>query len=391
MKILITTDWYNPVINGVVTSVLSLTKGLETLGNEVRILTLSGTHNSYIEGNVTYIGSIGVGKIYPNARFKTSLASTYIRELVIWKPDVIHSQCEFSTFFIAKRISKLCQAPLIHTYHTVYENYTHYFLPSIRFGKYIAAAFSRKVLSQTDLVIAPTEKVANLLKGYDVETPIITIPSGLELERFAQKTMSKARCRIRKKLGISSEEIMFIYVGRLAAEKNIEELFHLLKKLPNDNRLLLVGDGPQREFLETLVKRSRLQQRIIFVGMIPPQLVSQYYAAGDVFVSASQSETQGLTYIEAMASGLVLICKSDACLNGVVNSGVNGFIYKSEDEFLQTAEKLLSDENLRKHLSEHAAFDIFSRYSSERFAQSVIKAYMSIFEKNTETGCLGMM
>lgn len=135
MKVLITTDWYKPVINGVVTSVLSLADGLEALGHEVRILTLSGTIHSYCEGNVTYIGSVSVGKIYPNARLKTAMTHGYVRDLIAWKPDVVHSQCEFSTFFLARRITQICRVPLVHTYHTVYEDYTHYFSPSISVGR----------------------------------------------------------------------------------------------------------------------------------------------------------------------------------------------------------------------------------------------------------------
>lgn len=113
MKVLITTDWYKPVINGVVTSVISLLDGLTALGADVRILTLSKDLHSYKEGNVTYIGSIGVGKIYPNARLKAVPSSKYIQDLIEWHPDIVHSQCEFSTFFLAKKIAEACACPLV--------------------------------------------------------------------------------------------------------------------------------------------------------------------------------------------------------------------------------------------------------------------------------------
>ena len=104
----------------------------------------------------------------------------YIRELVEWHPDIVHSQCEFSTIFLARRISELCACPLVHTYHTVYEDFTHYFSPSVRFGKYMAAAFSRTVLEKTDSAIVPTGKVRDMLRRYGVGTPVTVIPSGLE-------------------------------------------------------------------------------------------------------------------------------------------------------------------------------------------------------------------
>ena len=104
MKILITTDWYRPVINGVVTSVLNLTEQLEKRGHEVKVLTLSRNCHSYKEENVIYAGSVGMGKIYPQARVKIPVvAREYMEELLAWKPDLIHSQCEFSTIFSGKK------------------------------------------------------------------------------------------------------------------------------------------------------------------------------------------------------------------------------------------------------------------------------------------------
>lgn len=107
MKILITTDWYKPVINGVVTSVLNLTEQLESRGHEVKVLTLSRSCHSYKEGNVIYAGSVGMGKIYPQARVKIPVvAKEYMEELMQWHPDLIHSQCEFLHFFWQRRLQE---------------------------------------------------------------------------------------------------------------------------------------------------------------------------------------------------------------------------------------------------------------------------------------------
>lgn len=158
MKILITSDWYKPVINGVVTSVENLKKGLEMAGHDVRILTLSGNVHSEIEDKVYYVGSINVGIVYPNARLKLAVPPKIIRSIMEWKPDVIHSQCEFSTFFIARHIACDCKIPLIHTYHTVYEDYTHYFFQNETVGKKVAKVLSKQILTDTHAVIAPSEK-----------------------------------------------------------------------------------------------------------------------------------------------------------------------------------------------------------------------------------------
>ena len=121
MKILITSDWYLPAVNGVVTSVKNLRRELEARGHEVRVLTLSQNRHSCRKDGVTCLGSVAAGLIYPGARLRTALAGKWVREIVEWGPDVVHSQCEFSTFFLARRIAEELDIPLVHTYHTVYE------------------------------------------------------------------------------------------------------------------------------------------------------------------------------------------------------------------------------------------------------------------------------
>ncbi|MDD3541635.1 MAG: glycosyltransferase family 4 protein [Petrimonas sp.] len=379
MKVLITTDWYRPVVNGVVTSVLSLADGLTALGAEVRILTLSGDMHSRTDGNVTYLGSIGVGKIYPNARLKTAPSSKYIRELVDWRPDVVHSQCEFSTFFLAKKIAEACDCPLVHTYHTVYEDFTHYFSPSVRFGKAMAAAFSKSILAKTDSVIVPTGKVRDMLLRYGVKTPISVVPSGLELGQFEALPDENGRNALRTSLGVGQNDRVLLFLGRLAQEKNIDELLELMTiETDKHLRLLLVGDGPYRAQLEEKAKTLGLGERVIFGGMVKPCEVAKYYALGDVFVSASQSETQGLTYIEAMASGLPLLCRDDPCLANVIQNGVNGLTYGNSDEFAAKLHSLIRDDSYRQKLGEAARETAFRHFSSEGFAGSVLNEYRAL-------------
>ena len=163
MKILITSDWNDQAVNGVATSVKNLRRELELLGHEVRVLTLSQSHRSWVSGGTTYLGSMPVGRIYPGARLRTALAGSFVRDIVAWGPDIVHSQCEFSTFFLARRIADELSIPLVHTYHTVYEDYTHYFSPSVRLGKKAVATLSRFISERTDAMIVPTDKVRRLL------------------------------------------------------------------------------------------------------------------------------------------------------------------------------------------------------------------------------------
>lgn len=224
MKVLITTDCYTPTVNGVVTSVLNLRKELLLRGHDVRILTLSQTTRSFSQDGATYIGSLGAGKVYPGVRVKSALASGCIQELIAWKPDVVHSQCEFSTFFLALKISKRLKIPLVHTYHTVYEDYTHYFSPSQTWGRYMAARLSRWILEKTDCVIAPTGKVRTILEGYGVDREIRVIPTGIDLGCFTSAADTGVTADLKQSLEIPDDNRILLYVGRLAREKNLEEV-----------------------------------------------------------------------------------------------------------------------------------------------------------------------
>ena len=224
MKILITSDWYTPAVNGVVASILALRRQLEARGHEGRVLTLSGTVHTTCENGVYAVGSVDAGLIYPGARLRSFAVGQTVRRLVEWKPDVVHSQCEFSTFFLARHIARAVGAPLIHTYHTVYEDYTHYFSPSRRWGRLLARGFTRAILGSCDEVIAPTEKVRALLEGYGVKPPVTVIPTGIPLGRFAAPVSDAVLDGLRRRLGIPAENRILVSVGRLAKEKNLEEL-----------------------------------------------------------------------------------------------------------------------------------------------------------------------
>ena len=379
MKILITTDWYAPVINGVVTSVLNLEDELRKMGNEVKILTLSQSCRSYVKGDVTYIGSLGAGVIYPNARMKIPVRSKYITDLINWKPDIIHSQCEFSTFMFAKKISKTLGIPIVHTYHTVYEDYTHYFSPNQKWGKKAVMKFSRWITSSCERVIAPTAKVSSMLEGYKISCPINVIPTGIKLDKFYKFNSEKVSA-IKNKLGIQSSDFVMVYIGRLAEEKNVDELIKMEKKFENSNiKLLIVGDGPYREKLEKLVDELEVSDRVIFAGMADPKDVADYYKCGDIFVSASSSETQGLTYIEALASGLPVICKKDKCLDGIIDDVMNGFQYVNESEFINVVSELAEKPEYVHDMSINA-FNSSKKFSCENFGKNVSEVYEKTIE-----------
>src|SRR5699024_9285789 len=279
------------------------------------------------------LGSVPAPGLYDQARVGTLRSAEVYRDIVAWSPDVIHSQQEFTTYVWARRLAERLNIPLVHTYHTIYEDYTHYFSPSRSMGRKLAATFSRRILAPTDAVIAPTAKVRTMLRSYGVRSDIHVSPTGLDLTRYrpARTWDEQAEAnRLRHELGIAPGQRILRSLGRLAREKNIEELIDLLEA-QNDAglTLLIVGDGPHREQLEARAHRSPARQRIVFAGSVPPAQAPAYYRLADVFVSASRSETQGLTYIEALATGLPALCRRDPSLNEVIIDGVNGWQYES--------------------------------------------------------------
>ena len=274
------------------------------------------------------------------------------------------------------RTAEELDIPLVHTYHTVYEDYTHYFSPSVRWGRCAVAAFSRWVAAQVDGMIAPTGKVRGLLQGYGVRCPVFVVPTGIDLRRFQQEGDPMRRAVLRASLGIPAENTVLVCVGRLAEEKNIQELLKLRASLGSRPvTLLLVGDGPDRPRLEQVAHDLRLEApAVIFAGMVPPEEVPEWYRLGDLFVSASSSETQGLTYIEALAAGVPALCRADLCLEGVILEGENGWQYHSTAEFRQRLEEFLASPETHEALKRRAA-ESAEQFSAQRFAQRVERIY----------------
>ena len=368
MKILLTTDTWTPTVNGVVTSTVNLRAELTARGHDVRVLTLAGGCHTQQADGVTFLGSLDAGLIYPGARLRAPALDNALQELIAWQPDVVHSQCEFSTFAPARRIARACGAPLIHTYHTVYEDYTHYFSPSRRMGRRLAALFTRAVCASADAVIAPTPKIQRLLRSYGVQCPVRVIPTGLDLRRFT----AAPDPALRTSLGLPDRGPVLLYLGRLAKEKNIAELIAAMPDIPGA-ALLIVGDGPERPALEAQAEALGLAGRVIFAGMVPPAQVPRYYALADAFVSASTSEAQSLTYIEALAAGLPLLCRADPCVEALIRPGEGGWVYHSAREFTALARALptgAAAQSLRQAARRAAA-----PYTREVFGQSVEGLY----------------
>jgi len=379
-KILITTDLYTTNTNGVVTSVQNLFDELTEDGHDVRILTISDTLHSHKDGAVYYIRSVPIGAVYPDVRMPVSYRHKLIKELIEWKPDVIHSQCEFFSFQFASRISRITGAPIVHTYHTLYEQYmTSYLIPSKRVGDFLVKFLSRNRLKRVDTLVAPTQKVENTLQGYGMRAPISVVPSGISLEQHHQRISPEQRQEKRRSLGIRDEDQVLLNLGRLGGEKNLGELMTLFAEARKSNdalKFLIVGDGPARSDLEKQAKQLDVADHVIFTGMVAPSEVQEYYQLGDVFVSASTSETQGLTYIEAAANGLPLLCRQDDCLADVLQPGENGYEYTSAEEFLDAIDAVMDP--VWREAAKKRSEEIAAGFDKKAFGEAIENIYESV-------------
>lgn len=383
MKILITTDLFTTDTNGVVTSVRNLREELERKGHDVRILTLSENYRSRCENKVSYIRSLPV-YVYPNVRMSFASGHRFIRELIAWRPDVIHSQCEFFTFRFARYIAKRTGAPIIHTYHTMYEQYVGYLFPSKRFGRWFVRAASRHLLKRVETIVAPTQKVEATLRGYEIEQPIRVVPSGISLEQFGCQLSDDLRCERRAALGFFEEHTVLVNLGRLGTEKNLGEILELFAKAHSTTptlRLLIVGDGPAKHDLEKQAAKLGVADAVVFTGMVPPCEVQNYYQLGDIFVSASTSETQGLTYVEAAANALPLLCREDPCLEEILLSGENGYTYTCEAEFLNRLAEMLADPAWQGTAGK-CSLTLSKRFDKRVFGDAIEQIYQEALASN---------
>ncbi len=383
LNIGIFTDTYTPFINGVTTSVLILKKFLEKMGHNVYIVTVNNEslHFKYEEdGRIIRIPGV------PTGIYEYRLTGIYplkvIKEIKKWNLDIIHSQTEFGVGTFARIIAKQLGIPLVHTYHTMYEDYVHYIThgyfnkSSKKIVEHLTLFYCDKTISE---LIVPTKKAYELFKDkYKVDRNVYVVPSGIELDKFYKENNKELnKLELRKSLGIDKDDFVVLFVGRMGTEKNVELLLQSMKNLKDSCKklkLLVVGSGPQLEEYMEYVKDNKLDKCVIFTGAVPWDKIQDYYLISDVFTTASTTETQGLTVVEAMASSLPVVAIDDDSFSGTVIDGLNGFIFKNKRDYKRCIIKLYEDRELVKKLSKQARISS-EVHSGKYFAERILDVY----------------
>lgn len=388
MKIGLFSDTFYPEINGVATSVLMLHRELTRRGHEVHVFApkCRGWEN-YQQDTVHYIASAPLVVLKDrNIAFPGPLTHWEATRLDF---DIVHTNSEFVMGHFGRLVARENDSVLIHTYHTIWEEYTYYVTHGVadEAARKVARKYSEWWCNRFDRIIAPTGKTLGLLYDYGVRTPMDIIPSGMDIARFAPARHDEAeRAARRAECGVRTGERVLLNIGRIAREKNLEQVvrvFPRLLKTHPDVRLVIVGEGPMRESLMKMAEELGVAAHVTFTGPKPWEKIDQYYAIGDVFVSASHSETQGLTYVEAMASGLCVCAVNDPCLNGVIEDGVSGILTGDEDEAL-LAGLLRAFSGEGRKIAAHAA-EYAVPFGTEAFAARVEACYETALREAGKT------
>ena len=383
MRIGIFTETYTPYISGLVTSEVMLKEALEKKGHEVYVVTanLDSFEYEYDEKEkVLRIPGIPTG-IY-NARLTSIYPLQALNKIKSWNLDIIHSQTEFAIGSFARLFAKQYNIPIVHTYHTMYEDYVHYITKghfnrsSKKIVEYLTKFYCDKTIGE---LIVPTKKAYDLFKKkYNVERNIHIIPTGIEVDRFYRENINeKKKNELKKKYGLKKDDFILIFVGRIAEEKNIPFIINVTADLIKEKKnlkLLIIGDGPDRLKYEKYAKEKNAEKNIIFTGKVSWEDIPNYYGLGNAFISASTTETQGLTIIEAMASSLPTLCIDDESFNGTVINDLNGYLFKNEIECKEYILKIINNKRILETLSKGAR-NSADKHSSKYFAERVLDVY----------------
>lgn len=391
MNIGLFTDTYYPQVSGVATSISVLRDTLEEMGHQVYIFTSTDpkvAKNVY-ERNIFRFPSVPFTG-FPDRRIAYSGGLHAVQIAKELELDIVHTQTEFSMGLMGKFVAFNLKIPAIHTYHTMYQDYLHYVANGKLIGPRTVKTAARNYLKNMEGVVAPSKLVLDTMLEYGVTAPIKIIPTGVNIkERVSQSIANK----LRTQLGLALDTPVVLSLGRLAFEKNIEDTIDAFKTVlaeTNDAMLIIAGDGPAKSALENHAQAIGIEKQIKFVGMIEHQDVIKYYAMADVFVSSSDSESQGLTYLEAISQHTPIVVMDSPYVKELITdpsigTAVNDVAQLSANilKYLQTNEPL-GDENVLEAKIRAVSAENFGEKIVE-FYEEVIESYRIDTQKNNES------
>jgi Glycosyltransferase len=346
MNIALFVDVYFPYINGVVTHVAMLRESLIKRGHNVLIVTADPRlrHHTVRDG-ILYCPAIKLKRIY-GFGLASPVSGHRMTALEAFKPDIIHVHDEFPVAVFGVYAARKLNVPLVYTLHTMYDEYFHYAVTRrmIPIAKKTFYRYIHIFAGRADMLLSPSAKAIDFFKECKVKKSVEIIPNSIDTDtfnpdKFPLETIKKKRAI----LGLSEGDLTGIFVGRLGKEKSVDYLIEAwaanFKAEPN-LKLIVVGDGPEREPLIELATKLGVSDRINFVGRVDHADIPLYFAASDYFITASLTEMMSISMLEGMSMGLPAVIRFDPVNKQQVENGVNGYIYHEENELCDTIRML---------------------------------------------------
>ena len=366
MNIAFFTDSYLPNVDGVVTSICNYRKELESRGHKVYVFSPGSKQQK--ENNkdprVYYFTSTSF-KPYPDYRIALFNFLAPVKLIKEYGIDIIHSHGIATTGLAAIRSSQKLGIPAVATFHTIVPNASHYITSNQQLQTVvhnIAWKYLTWYYSHYKKVIAPSNFAKGLLEERGVKN-IVVHPSGINFNRYDTVFNSGGNEDVRKMFKIKKDEKIIIFIGRIALEKNLEEIVEasptLLNKIPK-LKIIIVGKGPALEHYKELVKKKGMEQYFLFTGYLEDDVLIKVYSVADVFVFPSKFDTQGLAVIEALATGVPAIVKENSAVSEYIENGKNGFVYSNNFDLVENIVKAIKNKNDMKKNANMSAkkFDI---------------------------------
>ena len=381
MNILLISDVYFPRVNGVSTSIRTFTQQLQKMGHSVHLIAPDYGVSTDDEAWITRVPARAIYFDPEDKLMKYAEVLKLSSKLQSMQFDILHIHTPFIAHYAGLKLAKALNIPSLETYHTFFEDYLHHYLPWIpQFAaRGLARLISKKQCNQVNAIVAPSQPMLDVLRGYGVSAQAEVIATGLQAHSFSLADGNA----FRSKHGIALQRPMMLYVGRVAHEKNIGFLLVVAKLLIDvmpDVLLVIAGEGPALPSLRAQVKEHSIENNVQFIGYLDRNTeLNGCYKAADVFVFASKSETQGLVILEAMAQGTPVVAIAELGTASILIEGQGALIAKEdESEFVQKVHSVLINPQRRQQLSESAREYAQKKWSAEMQAERMLKYYMVI-------------
>ena len=381
MRVLMISDVYFPRINGVSTSIQTFRRDLHELGVQSLLITPQYPQGEQpADPSIRRVRSLFVPRDPEDRMMRRGDIRRLLPRLHEQAWDVVHIQTPFVAHYAGLELARRLDVPAVETYHTYFEEYLHHYVPLLprRLMRFVARHFTRSQAESVDRLIAPSRAMRDALTAYGVHTPIEIIPTGLEADRFEPGDGA----RFRERCGIAPERPVLVHVGRIAHEKNIDFLLRMLlpvRAAIPDILLLIAGEGPALEHCRRLAAELELTANVQFAGYLDRRReLLDCYRAGNLFVFASRTETQGLVLLEAMAQGVPVVSTAHMGTIDILGPG-RGCVVAEEREHQFAAEviRLMQDALLRKRLGRDAQA-YAATWSSREQAARLLQLYREV-------------